>query len=132
MGGGGLTCCRSHGRRSIKDYIRKEANFHTVFSSSIPGGVNVSWHISRFFPAYQMKDIPATPGGTFLSTNRIDLKAGLNYVYLGNVESSGEIDTKCPRCGHGLIERSYFGIVKNTIQEHCCPNCGREIAGVGL
>jgi len=95
-------------------------------------GLDVPWHISRFFPAYKMKEVPATPLQTLLMAKKIGLEAGLSYVYLGNVKSDGDMDTKCPQCGHVLIERSYFGIMKNNVQENRCPNCGKEIAGVGL
>lgn len=95
-------------------------------------GVDVPWHISRFFPAYKMKDVPATPAQTLQKAKEIGLEAGLYYVYLGNVTSNGDMDTKCPQCGKILIERSNFGVMKNIIQENRCPNCGMEIAGVVL
>jgi len=95
-------------------------------------GFNVPWHISRFFPAYNMKDIPPTPLKTMQKAKHIGLKAGLLYVYLGNIESNEGMYTKCPQCGQVLISRSYFGIMENNIVQNKCPNCGEEIAGVGM
>jgi len=95
-------------------------------------GVDVPWHISRFFPAYKMKEVPYTPLQTLLMAKEIGFEAGLRYVYTGNLGNNGNLDTICPKCGKLLIERSNFGIVKNNIRDNCCPNCGKEIAGVGL
>jgi rubrerythrin len=59
-------------------------------------------------------------------------KAGLNYVYIGNVSSDRDMDTKCPQCGYVLIERLGFGITQNDIKDGHCPNCGMKITGIGL
>ncbi len=109
------------------DEIRDMANFVATEL-----GVDVPWHISRFFPAYKMKEIPATPIQTLQMAKKIGLEAGLNYVFLGNLGDNGNLNTICPKCGQILIERSNFGVMKNIIQDSCCPNCGKEIAGVGL
>jgi pyruvate formate lyase activating enzyme len=95
-------------------------------------GRDVPWHISRFFPAYKMKGIPATPLQTLQMAKKIGLEAGLYFVYLGNLENNGITDTNCPQCGQVLIQRTIFGIIKNIIQDSHCLNCGMEIAGVGL
>jgi len=95
-------------------------------------GADVPWHISSFFPAYKMKDVPPTPIQTLQLAKEIGLKAGLNYVYIGNTSNTGDMNTKCPQCGYMLIERMNFGIIKNNIKEGHCPNCGTQIAGVGL
>lgn len=95
-------------------------------------GRDVPWHISRFFPAYKMKGIPATPLQTLQMAKKIGLDAGLYFVYLGNLQNNGYTNTNCPHCGHVLIERTIFGIIKNIIQDSHCLNCGMEIAGVGL
>jgi len=107
--------------------IREMANFVATEL-----GRDVPWHISRFFPAYKMKEIPATPLQTLQMAKKIGLEAGLYYVYLGNLQNNGYTNTNCPHCGHVLIERTIFGIIKNIIQDSRCPNCDMEIAGVGL
>ncbi|ODS39224.1 MAG: AmmeMemoRadiSam system radical SAM enzyme [Candidatus Altiarchaeales archaeon WOR_SM1_79] len=95
-------------------------------------GVGVPWHISQFFPAYKMKDVPSTPLKTLQTAKKIGYKERLNYVYVGNVVSDRNMDTKCPECGYVLIERSDFGITQNKIKDWHCPNCGMKITGVGL
>jgi len=95
-------------------------------------GADVPWHISRFFPAYKMKEVPPTPLKTLREAMEIGLKAGLNYVYIENVASERDMDTKCPRCDYVVIDRFHFGTIKNNIKDGHCPNCGTKIAGVGL
>jgi len=95
-------------------------------------GVDTPWHISRFFPAYKVVDVPKTPLTTLQLAREIGLKEGLHYVYEGNVlESEGE-NTYCYSCGSLLIRRRSFTLLDNkTIAGHCC-HCGVEIDGVGI
>jgi pyruvate formate lyase activating enzyme len=91
-------------------------------------GSDTPWHISRFFPSYQMSDRPATPMATMIKVRDIGLQEGLRYVYLGNVRE--ESNTNCYSCGHILIRRAAYWIAENNIQSGRCPQCGVEIAGV--
>ena len=40
-------------------------------------GVDTPWHISRFFPAYKMTDVPPTPLATLQQARQIGLEEGL-------------------------------------------------------
>jgi pyruvate formate lyase activating enzyme len=95
-------------------------------------GVNVPWHVSRFFPAYKMKKIPMTPLKTMQMAKKIGLEAGLNHVYIGNMNNLEDMHTTCPQCGYLLISRTNFGVTENYTIKGQCPNCGMTIAGVGL
>jgi len=46
---------------------------------------NISWHISRFFPAYKMPDTPITPLETLKKAEKIGKKAGLKFIHIGNI-----------------------------------------------
>ncbi|MCX6811238.1 MAG: AmmeMemoRadiSam system radical SAM enzyme [Candidatus Berkelbacteria bacterium] len=46
---------------------------------------NIPWHLSRFFPCYKMTNTPPTSISTLKKAQKIGLKVGLKYVYLGNV-----------------------------------------------
>jgi pyruvate formate lyase activating enzyme len=94
-------------------------------------GADTPWHISRFFPAYEMTDVPPTPLEALNRAKEIGLGAGLHYVYVGNVP--GEANTVCHACGETLIRRSGHRILENHVQPggHC-PNCGTPVAGVGM
>ncbi len=86
------------------------------------------WHISAFHPDYKMTDRDGTSLETLLKAQEIGEKAGLKYIYLGNV--SGMSVTKCPQCGFDLIKRSGFSVVEEHLVEGRCPQCQRAIEGV--
>jgi len=94
-------------------------------------GVETPWHISRFFPAYEMTDVPPTPVETLHRAREIGLEAGLRYVYVGNVMD--ESNTVCHACEKALIRRSGFGVMENRVgPDGRCPDCGAPLAGVGM
>ncbi|HHS96344.1 MAG TPA: AmmeMemoRadiSam system radical SAM enzyme [Chloroflexi bacterium] len=94
-------------------------------------GPETPWHISRFFPAYRMADVPPTPIATLQRAREIGEEAGLWYIYVGNV--AGEANTLCHICGHTLIRRSGYWILEQDVTpESTCPVCGAEVAGVGM
>ena len=88
----------------------------------------VPWHLSAFHPDYKMKDHDYTKVETLKKAYNIAKKAGLYYVYLGNV--SLPQDTYCPKCGELLIDRSGYNVTLNKIKNTKCPKCKREIEGV--
>jgi len=93
-------------------------------------GADTPWHISRFFPAYKMTQVPVTPLAKLEEARDIGREAGLRYVYLGNV-ASGE-DTFCQQCSALLIRRSGYQVIENRVQaDGRCPDCGTGIAGIG-
>ena len=90
---------------------------------------DIPWHISRFHPDYNFTETPATPVETLRKAFSIGKHEGLRYIYIGNVWGESE-DTRCPRCGTSLIQRSGFTIKKNKLVEEKCSSCGHSIAGV--
>ena len=95
-------------------------------------GPDVPWHVSRFYPQYQMDDKDATPPATLEKALRIGKAAGLHYIYVGNLPGSDAESTFCHSCGHILIERTGYTIGANRITESSCANCKTEIAGFEL
>jgi pyruvate formate lyase activating enzyme len=92
-------------------------------------GTHVPWHLSAFFPNYKMTDKAATTPEVLLKAKAIGEKAGLKYVYLGNIPV--ESSTFCPQCGTKVIERMGYGHIVNNLKEGGkCPRCGRFIEGV--
>ncbi|MDP8298674.1 MAG: AmmeMemoRadiSam system radical SAM enzyme [Candidatus Tantalella remota] len=87
------------------------------------------WHISRFHPDYRYTDSVPTPLDTMKKAADIGKKAGLEYVYLGNVSDGGE--TFCPACGRVMVKRSGSGVeVTKDLKDGKCAGCGTEIGGV--
>jgi len=95
-------------------------------------GVDVPWHISRFYPQYKCPDIAPTSFGALERALEIGKAAGLRYVYLGNAPGVKSESTFCYDCGRTLIERVGYRIVGNTVENSKCPDCGAEIAGFEL
>jgi pyruvate formate lyase activating enzyme len=95
-------------------------------------GTDTPWHISRFFPAYKMTDVPATPAETLRRTWELGRKEGLKYVYVGNVPDNGYQNTICPGCGRVLIRRNGLTVLTDLLRNERCPECGTSIAGVGM
>jgi pyruvate formate lyase activating enzyme len=92
-------------------------------------GVEVPWHVSRFYPAYELIDYPPTPRETIYKAREIGLKAGLRYIYQGNVLGEGE-NTCCYHCGKLIIERYGYNVIQNQIVDSACPHCHVRIDGV--
>lgn len=95
-------------------------------------GTETPWHVSAFYPTYRLTDRPPTPVESLVMAREIGIKAGLKYVYIGNVPSEDGENTFCYKCGKTLINRSGFSIIKNVLKNGCCPYCGSQIDGIGL
>ena len=93
-------------------------------------GDDVPWHVSGFYPTYKMLDRPRTPAETLIKAREIGFKAGLKYVYAGNVPIPGSEDTICPKCRTTLLTRSFFSVLDNKLKQGKCFNCGQSISGV--
>jgi len=103
--------------------LKEIARFLVKISSDLP------WHISAFYPAYKMLKTPPTPQKTLIKAYNIGKKAGLKYVYTGNIPDNNYESTYCPKCGAKLIERWGIGINKNMLYHGKCPNCNTKIEG---
>lgn len=92
-------------------------------------GPNVPLHFSAFHPDFQMLDHPSTPPSTLEQACQIARRAGLNYVYAGNVSGSKYEDTECPACHRAVIERRGYELRRFDVVGGCCRHCGAPIAG---
>lgn len=92
-------------------------------------GVSTPWHVSRFYPAYDLEHLPQTPVETLHRARDIGLEVGLRYVYEGNVPAGQGQNTYCYNCGRLLIQRSGYTLVENKTASGRCYHCGSEIAG---
>jgi len=90
---------------------------------------DIPWHISRFHPDYEYTDAPPTPVKTLRAAYGIGKKAGLRYLYVGNIQGESE-DTLCPKCGRILVRRRGFSVAENRLAGNVCPFCAGPIAGV--
>ena len=94
-------------------------------------GPDYPLHFSRFNHAYKLDHLPPTPLDILLEARAIAMKAGLRYVYIGNVYGEEDVEnTFCPGCKKALIERETFAVLANHIKDGKCGYCGTLIAGV--
>lgn len=93
-------------------------------------GEDVPWHVSRFFPRYNVQSLPPTPVKTIDRALEIGREAGLRHVYSGNVSGQGAEDTHCGKCGHLLIGRKGYVITANNLTRSKCSRCGTTLAGI--
>lgn len=92
---------------------------------------NIPWHLSRFYPAYQMANKETTSIGILEKAYEIGKKAGLNYIYLGNVLTEKYESTYCPKCSEKLIKRIGYSInITDSFKNGRCLKCGENIPGI--
>jgi pyruvate formate lyase activating enzyme len=86
-------------------------------------------HFSRFQPQHKLTRLPATPLQSLTKAKDIAMKAGLKYVYIGNVPGIGGEDTYCANCKVLLVKRNGFEVEQNLVNSGRCPKCQSTIAG---
>jgi len=97
-------------------------------------GVNpqIPWHIFRFLPEYELKNLEQPPVGNLVTIWEKTRKQ-LDYVYLENFAGSLWVNTLCPQCGTLLIERLSKGGCGGQLmnyhlsENNCCPKCSKKI-----
>jgi pyruvate formate lyase activating enzyme len=94
---------------------------------------DIPWHVTAFHPDYRMTDPPPTPASTLRRAAEIGERAGLRFVYAGNLP--GRIaaleDTRCPSCRTTLVRRHGYTILGNRITAGgACPECAAVVPGV--
>jgi len=93
-------------------------------------GRDVPLHFSAFHPDWKMRDVPATPPQTLSRARDIALRAGLRYVYTGNVHDESGGSTYCPSCGERVIQRDWYEIRSYQLDaKGACTHCGTQLAG---
>ena len=84
------------------------------------------WHVTRFYPNYQLSNLPATPLDNLDRAALIGRDAGLHFVYLGNVPSR-EDNTLCYRCGGLVVRRRGYDVTLTGLSGSKCKYCGTEL-----
>ena len=91
---------------------------------------DVPLHFSRFFPQYQMANLPPTPLETLTQARQVAMAEGLRYVYVGNVPGDPGNNTFCPRCGRAVVVRDGFAVLEYHLKGDRCETCDERIPGV--
>ena len=93
-------------------------------------GKETPLHFSRFFPHYQMRNLPPTSAATLDRAKTIADAEGLHHTYIGNISRPGAESTYCPSCEALLIERRGYYVLQNNLKNGACPQCATEIHGI--
>lgn len=94
-------------------------------------GPNVPLHFSRFSPAYKLTNLPPTSKEALINARQICLDIGLNYVYIGNIQTDQAGNSYCPENEQAVIIRNGYLIEENTVNSTgSSPKCPQKIPGV--
>ncbi len=91
-------------------------------------GKQVPWHISRFHPAFRMRDAPVTPLADLERAHAVGRAEGLLFVYAGNVPGHASESTFCPSCEALFIRRAGYRCEPPASGR--CAACGTSVPGV--
>ena len=108
------------------DELHRLTGFLAGISPDIP------WHVTAFHKDYKMSDPDDTKPTDLLRAAEIGKRAGLRYVYAGNLPGMvGDFEnTRCYNCQELLVKRySYFIRDYRLTPNGCCPSCGTAIPG---
>lgn len=83
-------------------------------------GADSPWHITRFFPAYQLADLPPTPEAVLFGARDEALRAGLKNVYVYN-------DKGCDCAAENRPVEFYLGAGNE--QLHAVKKCAASCCG---
>jgi len=93
-------------------------------------GPDVPLHFTAFHPDWKMTDTSATPSATLSRAREIALRAGMHYVYTGNVHDKLGDTTLCPACESRVIVRDWYEILEYRLSDDgACLVCGTSIPG---
>jgi pyruvate formate lyase activating enzyme len=85
------------------------------------------WHVTRFYPHHEMMHLPQTPIETIEHAVDIGQKAGLKFVYAGNVPGHDSENTRCYSCGKLNVARQGYRTDIKGLEGTKCKYCGAEL-----
>ena len=91
-------------------------------------GTETPWHVTQFCGAisWKLQRLPDTPVETLKKAYEIGKKAGLRYVYTGNVPGISSEDTFCPKCNALAIDRNGY-VIHRYDKNGKCPKCKEDL-----
>ncbi|MCL0075961.1 AmmeMemoRadiSam system radical SAM enzyme [Dehalococcoidia bacterium] len=85
------------------------------------------WHITRFYPHYEMQHLPPTPVSTIERAYEIGRSVGLRFIYVGNIPGHKGENTVCYSCGKLVVERTGYHTRILGLDGSRCLFCGAEL-----
>ena len=92
---------------------------------------DIPWHVTAYHPDYKMTENANTDSRTLRRAYDIGRRAGLRYVYPGNIPGAfGDLEsTHCPQCERVVIGRHGFRVTSFSLADGRCPDCATPVAG---
>ncbi|MDD5127126.1 MAG: AmmeMemoRadiSam system radical SAM enzyme [Dehalococcoidales bacterium] len=85
------------------------------------------WHVTRFYPQHQLRHLPPTPLAAIEHACEIGKRAGLKFVYAGNVPGHRSESTVCYSCGKVNVQRTGYQTDIVGLSGSRCKFCGAEL-----
>lgn len=85
------------------------------------------WHVTRFHPHHNLRNLPSTPISTIEHAYDIGRQASLKFVYAGNIPGHKTENTSCYSCGKLVVERFGFETKVIGLAGSKCCFCGAEL-----
>jgi pyruvate formate lyase activating enzyme len=85
------------------------------------------WHVTRFYPHHRLMHLSPTPVATLERACDVGRKAGLRFVYTGNVPGHSHENTVCYNCGNLIVERFGYQTTIVGLVGSKCRFCGAEL-----
>jgi pyruvate formate lyase activating enzyme len=83
--------------------------------------------VTRFYPQHHMTHLPPTPISTLERAYDIGKKAGLKFIYTGNVPGYERENTVCYSCGKLNVRRYGYQTEVAGLAGSRCKYCGAEL-----
>jgi pyruvate formate lyase activating enzyme len=85
------------------------------------------WHVTRFYPQHELQNLPPTPISTLERALDIGKKAGLRFIYVGNLHGHKGENTVCYSCKRLIVERTGYQTKIVGLDGSRCHFCGAEL-----
>ena len=85
------------------------------------------WHVTKFYPHHNLWHLPPTPVSTLERAYDIGRKAGLKFIYAGNVVGHQSESTVCYSCGTTIVQRFGYQAEVVGLDGSKCKCCGAEL-----
>lgn len=85
------------------------------------------WHVTRFYPHHRIAHLPPTPLETLERAMDIGHRAGLRFVYAGNIPGHASESTRCYSCGKLVVKRQGYRARVVGLDGSRCRFCGADL-----
>jgi pyruvate formate lyase activating enzyme len=85
------------------------------------------WHVTRFYPHHNLTHLPPTPVEAIDRACEIGRRAGLKFIYVGNVSGHESESTRCYNCGKVNVKRLGYQTEVTGLDGSKCRFCGAEL-----